>query len=81
MIVLNTNIKAFENIKPGGLLFTFSCSQVVSKENFRKTIFTAAANTGRNVRILHQLSQPIDHAINLYHPESEYLKGLVVYVE
>lgn len=75
------NIKAIENIKPGGLLFTFSCSQVVSKENFRKTIFTAAANTGRNVRILHQLSQPIDHAVNLYHPESEYLKGLVVYVE
>lgn len=75
------NIKAIENIKPGGLIFTFSCSQVVSKENFRKTLFTAAANTGRNVRILHQLSQPIDHAVNLYHPESEYLKGLVVYVE
>jgi 23S rRNA (cytosine1962-C5)-methyltransferase len=75
------NIKAIKNIKPGGILFTFSCSQVVSKENFRKTIFTAAANTGRNVRILHQLSQPIDHAVNLYHPESEYLKGLVVYVE
>jgi 23S rRNA (cytosine1962-C5)-methyltransferase len=75
------NIKAIENIKPGGLIFTFSCSQVVSKENFRKTIFTAAANTGRNVRILHQLSQPIDHAVNLYHPESEYLKGLVVCVE
>ena len=75
------NIKAIENIKPGGILFTFSCSQVVSKENFRKTLFTAAANTGRNVRILHQLSQPIDHAVNLYHPESEYLKGLVVYVE
>lgn len=75
------NIKAIENIKPGGLIFTFSCSQVVSKENFRKTLFTAAANTGRNVRILHQISQPIDHAVNLYHPESEYLKGLVVYVE
>jgi 23S rRNA (cytosine1962-C5)-methyltransferase len=75
------NVRAIENIKPGGLIFTFSCSQVVSKENFRKTIFTAAANTGRNVRILHQLSQPIDHAVNLYHPESEYLKGLVVYVE
>lgn len=75
------NIKAIEKIKPGGILFTFSCSQVVSKENFRKTIFTAAANTGRNVRILHQLSQPIDHAISVYHPESEYLKGLVVYVE
>lgn len=75
------NIKALEQIKPGGLLFTFSCSQVVSKENFRKTIFTAAANTGRNIRILHQLSQPVDHPVNIYHPESEYLKGLVVYVE
>lgn len=75
------NAKAIEKIKPGGLLFTFSCSQVVSKENFRKTIFTAAANTGRSVRILHQLSQPIDHPVNIYHPESEYLKGLVVYVE
>jgi len=75
------NAKAIEKIKPGGLLFTFSCSQVVSKENFRKTIFVAAANTGRNVRILHQLNQPIDHPVNIYHPESEYLKGLVVYVE
>jgi len=75
------NIKAIEQIKPGGILFTFSCSQVVSKENFRKTIFTAAANTGRNVRILHQLNQPVDHPISVYHPESEYLKGLVVYVE
>lgn len=75
------NAKAIEKIKPGGLLFTFSCSQVVSKENFRKTIFTASANTGRNVRILHQLNQPIDHPVNIYHPESEYLKGLVVYVE
>ena len=75
------NAKAIEKIKPGGILFTFSCSQVVSKENFRKTIFVAAANTGRNVRILHQLSQPIDHPINIYHPEGEYLKGLVVYVE
>ncbi len=75
------NRKAIEQIKPGGILFTFSCSQVVSKENFRKTIFTAAANTGRNVRILHQMNQPVDHPINVYHPESEYLKGLVVYVE
>ena len=75
------NAKAIEKIKPGGILFTFSCSQVVSKENFRKTIFVAAANTGRNVRILHQLSQPVDHPINIYHPEGEYLKGLVVYVE
>ena len=75
------NAKAIEKIKPGGIIFTFSCSQVVSKEIFRKTIFTAAANTGRNVRILHQLTQPIDHPINIYHPESEYLKGLVIYVE
>ena len=75
------NARAIEKIKPGGIIFTFSCSQVVSKENFRKTIFTAAANTGRNVRILHQLTQPIDHPINIYHPESEYLKGLVIYVE
>ena len=75
------NAKAIEKIKPGGILFTFSCSQVVSKENFRKTIFVAAANTGRNVRILHQLCQPIDHPVNIYHPESEYLKGLVLYVE
>jgi len=75
------NRKAFEKIKPGGILFTFSCSQVVSKENFRKSVFTAAANVGRKVRILHQLSQPIDHPVNIYHPESEYLKGLVLYVE
>jgi len=75
------NRKALEKIKPGGLLFTFSCSQVVSKENFRKSVFTAAANTGRTVRILHQLTQPIDHPVNIYHPESEYLKGLVLYVE
>ncbi|HKL07721.1 MAG TPA: class I SAM-dependent rRNA methyltransferase [Bacteroidales bacterium] len=75
------NAKAIEKIKPGGILFTFSCSQVVSKENFRKSVFTAAANTGRNVRILHQLTQPSDHPVNIYHPESEYLKGLVVYVE
>jgi len=75
------NARAIEKIKPGGIIFTFSCSQVVSKEIFRKTIFTAAANTGRNVRILHQLTQPIDHPINIYHPESEYLKGLVIYVE
>jgi len=75
------NAKAIEKIKPGGILFTFSCSQVVSKENFRKSVFTAAANTGRNVRILHQLTQPADHPVNIYHPEGEYLKGLVVYVE
>jgi 23S rRNA (cytosine1962-C5)-methyltransferase len=75
------NIKAIEQIKPGGIIFTFSCSQVVSRENFRKSVFAAAANTGRNVRILHQMSQPIDHPVNIYHPESEYLKGLVIYVE
>jgi 23S rRNA (cytosine1962-C5)-methyltransferase len=75
------NIKAIEQIKPGGIIFTFSCSQVVSKENFRKSVFAAAANTGRSVRILHQMSQPPDHPVNIYHPESEYLKGLVIYVE
>jgi 23S rRNA (cytosine1962-C5)-methyltransferase len=75
------NIKAIEQIKPGGIIFTFSCSQVVSKENFRKSVFAASANTGRNVRILHQMSQPPDHPVNIYHPESEYLKGLVIYVE
>jgi 23S rRNA (cytosine1962-C5)-methyltransferase len=75
------NAKAIEKIKPGGILFTFSCSQVVSRENFRKSVFAAAANTGRNVRILHQLAQPSDHPVNIYHPEGEYLKGLVVYIE
>jgi 23S rRNA (cytosine1962-C5)-methyltransferase len=75
------NIKAIEQIKPGGIIFTFSCSQVVTKENFRKSVFAAAANTGRNVRILHQMNQPSDHPVNIYHPESEYLKGLVIYVE
>jgi len=75
------NIKAIEQIKPGGIIFTFSCSQVVTKENFRKSVFAAAANTGRNVRILYQMSQPPDHPVNIYHPESEYLKGLVIYVE
>ncbi|MDX9695634.1 MAG: class I SAM-dependent rRNA methyltransferase [Bacteroidales bacterium] len=75
------NAKAIEKIKPGGIIFTFSCSQVVSKEEFRKSVFAAAANTGRNVRILHQLTQPGDHPVNIYHPEGEYLKGLVIYVE
>ncbi|MDY6802097.1 MAG: class I SAM-dependent rRNA methyltransferase [Bacteroidota bacterium] len=75
------NAKAIEKIKPGGILFTFSCSQVVSRENFRKSVFAAAANTGRNVRILHQLTQPSDHPVNIYHPEGEYLKGMVVYIE
>ncbi len=75
------NTRAFEQIKPGGILFTFSCSQVVSKDNFRNAVFTAAAISKRKVRILHQLHQPVDHPVNIYHPESEYLKGLVLYVE
>lgn len=75
------NHKAFEKIQPGGILFTFSCSQVVTKDNFRNAVFTAAAQARRKVRILHQLHQPADHPINIYHPEGEYLKGLVLYVE
>lgn len=75
------NAKAFEKIAPGGVLFTFSCSQVVSKQDFRTAVFSAAAMSGRKVRILHQLTQPADHPINIYHPEGEYLKGLVLYVE
>ena len=75
------NAKAFEKIRPGGILFTFSCSQVVNKQDFRNAVFTAAAQSGRNVRILHQLTQPGDHPVNIYHPEGEYLKGLVLYVE
>ena len=75
------NKKAFEKIQPGGILFTFSCSQAVNKDQFRAAVFTAAAQAGRNVRILHQLHQPADHPINIYHPEGEYLKGLVLYVE
>jgi len=75
------NMKAIENVRSGGIIFTFSCSQVVTKENFRKSVFAAAANTGRKVRILHQLGQPADHPVNIYHPESEYLKGFVLYVE
>ena len=75
------NSKAFEQIKPGGIVFTFSCSQVVSKDQFRLAVFSAAAESKRNVRILHQLSQPADHPINIYHPEGEYLKGLVLWVE
>lgn len=72
---------AFEKIKPGGIIFTFSCSQVVSKVDFRLAVFSAAAQAGRKVRILHQLTQPADHPVNIYHPEGEYLKGLVLYVE
>jgi len=75
------NQRAFEAIEPGGILFTFSCSQAVSKENFRKSVFVAAANARRKVRILHQLTQPADHPVSLYHPEGEYLKGLVLEVE
>ena len=75
------NAKAFEKIKPGGILFTFSCSQVVDKKDFRNAVFTAAAQSGRSVRILHQLTQPGDHPVNIYHPEGEYLNGLVLYVE
>jgi 23S rRNA (cytosine1962-C5)-methyltransferase len=75
------NAKALEMIRPGGILFTFSCSQAVSRENFRKSVFTASANTGRRIRILHQLSQPADHPVSIYHPEGEYLKGLVLLVD
>ena len=75
------NALAFEQFRPGGILFTFSCSQAVSKEQFRLAVFTAAAQSGRSVRILHQLTQPTDHPVNIYHPEGEYLKGLVLYVE
>lgn len=78
---IRLNVKGLQKIKPGGILFTFSCSQVVSKEMFRTAVFTAAAQARRNVRILHQLHQPADHPINIYHPEGEYLKGLVLYVE
>ncbi|MEI6753298.1 MAG: class I SAM-dependent rRNA methyltransferase [Paludibacter sp.] len=75
------NANAIKQIKPGGIMFTFSCSQVVSKDQFRLAVFSAAAETGRNVKILHQLTQPADHPINIYHPEGEYLKGLVLWVE
>ena len=78
---IRLNQKAFEKICPGGILFTFSCSQAVSKDQFRQAVFTAAALSRRRVRILHQLHQPADHPVNIYHPEGEYLKGLVVYVE
>ena len=75
------NLKAMQNIQPGGILFTFSCSQAVNKDQFRLAVFTAAAQSGRYVRILHQLHQPADHPINIYHPEGEYLKGLVLQIE
>jgi 23S rRNA (cytosine1962-C5)-methyltransferase len=75
------NARAFEQIRPGGIVFTFSCSQVVSKEKFREAVFSGAAIAGRNVRVLYQLTQPADHPVSIYHPEGEYLKGLVLYVE
>jgi 23S rRNA (cytosine1962-C5)-methyltransferase len=75
------NAKAIDQIRPGGILFTFSCSQVVTKDNFRKSVFAASANIGRPVRILHQLTQPPDHPISIYHPEGEYLKGLVLEIQ
>lgn len=75
------NARAMEKMPQGSILFTFSCSQAVNKDQFRTAIFTAAAQARRNVRILHQLHQPADHPINIYHPEGEYLKGLVLYVE
>lgn len=78
---IRLNAKAFEKIAPGGILFTFSCSQVVTKDHFRNAVFTAAAQARRTVRILHQLHQPADHPVNIYHPEGEYLKGIVLYVE
>ncbi len=74
------NIKAIEKIVPGGLIFTFSCSQVVSREQFRQAVFSAAIQSGREIRILHQLSQPADHPVSIYHPEGEYLKGLVIQI-
>lgn len=78
---IRLNAKGFERVKHGGIVFTFSCSQVVTKDNFRNAVFTAAAQSGRKVRILHQLHQPADHPINIYHPEGEYLKGFILYVE
>ena len=75
------NAAGISKVAPGGIVFTFSCSQAVSREQFRLAVFSAAAQTGRKVRILHQLTQPADHPVNIYHPEGEYLKGLILYVE
>lgn len=75
------NLIAFRKINPGGIVFTFSCSQKITRDLFRKIVFGAAADAGRNIRILHQTTQPLDHPINIYHPENEYLKGLILYVE
>ena len=77
----NLNCETIKKISPGGILFTFSCSQAIDKELFRKLVFQASAQARRNVRILHQLIQPPDHPVNIYHPEGEYLKGLVLYVD
>lgn len=77
----NLNLIAFKTIKPGGLVFTFSCSQHIDRDLFRKIVFSAAADAGRNVRIIKQLTQPEDHPINIFHPEGEYLKGLLLHVE
>ncbi len=78
---IRLNVKGFERVRKGGIVFTFSCSQAITKDLFRQAVFTAAAQAKRNVRILHQLHQPADHPVNIYHPEGEYLKGLVLYVE
>jgi 23S rRNA (cytosine1962-C5)-methyltransferase len=75
------NMKAIQKIKPGGMIFTFSCSHHISKDLFQKIVFAAAADAGRNVRIVNQLNQPADHPVNIYHPEGEYLKGLQIWVE
>jgi 23S rRNA (cytosine1962-C5)-methyltransferase len=75
------NAAAFTKLKQGGILFTFSCSQVVSRDQFRNAVFSGSIIANRNVRIMHQLTQPADHPINIYHPEGEYLKGLVLYVD
>ena len=77
----NLNTEAIKRISAGGILFTFSCSQAIDRELFRKIIFQAAAQAKRQVKILHQLTQPADHPVSIYHPEGEYLKGLVLYVE
>ena len=74
-------VKAIKQIKPGGILFTFSCSQVIDRYTFNSTIMAAAIEAGKNVRVLHHLSQPPDHPVNIFHPEGEYLKGLVLYIE
>ena len=75
------NLMALQQIKPGGILFTFSCSQAVNRKLFYDTIVAAAIEAGRNIRVLNHLSQPADHPVNIYHPEGEYLKGLVLHVE